>query len=151
MDKKLHPSLLFPSLPFPYKDALGITKNYSYFYSGQALQCSALKLHRTWNWERILEKSEWFSEKPIHNILTIRRIMGFRAKNLEVTLLFVDFFMAFDSIHRGNMEQILLVYGLPKEIITVKMILNRNTKIKVRSPDGDTDFDIVAGVLQGDT
>ena len=28
----------------------------------------------------------------------------------------------------------------------------RNTKVKVRSPDGDTEyFDIVAGVLQGDT
>ena len=32
------------------------------------------------------------------------------------------------------------------------MILYRNTKVKVRSPDGDTDyFDIVAGVLQRDT
>ena len=32
------------------------------------------------------------------------------------------------------------------------MILYRNTKVKVRSPDGDTDyFDIIAGVLQGDT
>ena len=32
------------------------------------------------------------------------------------------------------------------------MILYRNTKVKVRSPDGDTDyFDIVAGILQGDT
>ena len=32
------------------------------------------------------------------------------------------------------------------------MILNRNTKVKVRSLDGDTDyFDIVKGVLQGDT
>ena len=32
------------------------------------------------------------------------------------------------------------------------MILYRNTKVKVRSPDEDTDyFDIVAGVLQGDT
>ena len=32
------------------------------------------------------------------------------------------------------------------------MILYRNTKVKVRSPDADTDyFDIVAGVLQGDT
>ena len=32
------------------------------------------------------------------------------------------------------------------------MILYRNTKVKVHSPDGDTDyFDIVAGVLQGDT
>ena len=32
------------------------------------------------------------------------------------------------------------------------MILYRNTKVKVRSPDGDTEyFDIAAGVLQGDT
>ena len=32
------------------------------------------------------------------------------------------------------------------------MILYRNTKVKVCSPDGDTEyFDIVAGVLQGDT
>ena len=31
-------------------------------------------------------------------------------------------------------------------------MLCRNTKVKVHSPDGDTDnFDIVAGVLQGDT
>ena len=32
------------------------------------------------------------------------------------------------------------------------MILHRKTKVRVRFPDGDTDyFDIVAGVLQGDT
>ena len=30
-------------------------------------------------------------------------------------------------------------------------MLYRNTEVKIRSPDGDTDyFDIVAGVLQGD-
>ena len=53
---------------------------------------------------------------------------------------------------RGKMEQILLAYGLPKETVTAIMILYRNTKVKVRSPDGDTEyFDIVAGVLQGTT
>ena len=32
------------------------------------------------------------------------------------------------------------------------MMLYKNTKVKVRSPDGDTDyFNIVVGVLQGDT
>ena len=32
------------------------------------------------------------------------------------------------------------------------MIIYKNTKVKVCSPDGDTDyFDIVAGVLKGDT
>ena len=50
------------------------------------------------------------------------------------------------------MEQILLAYGLPKETVAAIMILYRNTKMKVRSLDGDTDyFDIVAGVRQGDT
>ena len=50
------------------------------------------------------------------------------------------------------MEQILLTYGRPKETVAAIMILYRNTKVKVRFPDGDTDyFDIVAGVLQGDT
>ena len=50
------------------------------------------------------------------------------------------------------MEQILLVYGLPKETVAAIMMLYRNTKAKDRSPDGDTDyFDIVVGVLQEDT
>ena len=50
------------------------------------------------------------------------------------------------------MEQILLAYGLPKETVAAITILYRNTKVKVRSPDGDTKyFDIVPGVLQGDT
>ena len=50
------------------------------------------------------------------------------------------------------MKQILLAYGLPKETVAAIMILYKNTKVKIRSPDGDTDyFDIVAGVLQRDT
>ena len=50
------------------------------------------------------------------------------------------------------MEQILLSYGLLKESVAAITILYRNTKVKAHSPDGDTEyFDIVAGVLQGDT
>ena len=50
------------------------------------------------------------------------------------------------------MEQILLAYGLPKETVNAIMMLYKDTKAMVRTPDGDTDFfDIVAGVLQGDT
>ena len=45
-----------------------------------------------------------------------------------------------------------IVYGLPKETVAAITILYRNTKVKVCSPDGDREyFDIVAGVLQGDT
>ena len=54
-------------------------------------------------------------------------------------------------MHRGKMEQILLAYGLPKETVAAIMMQYKNTKVKVCSPDWDTDyFDIVAGVLQGD-
>ena len=86
-------------------------------------------------------------------ILTIRRILeGLRSKNLQATILFVNVTKAFDSIHRGKMEQILLAYGLLKETVAAIMMLYRNTNVKVRSPDGDRDyFDIVAGVLQWDT
>ena len=49
-------------------------------------------------------------------------------------------------------EQILLTNNLPKETVAAIMMLYKNTKVKVHSLDGDTDyFDIVAGVLQGDT
>ena len=83
--------------------------------------------------------------------LTIRRILGVRAKNLESILLFVNFSKKFASIYRRKMEQILLTYCLPKETIAAIMMLYKNTKVKVRSPDRDTDyFDFVAGVLQGD-
>ena len=50
------------------------------------------------------------------------------------------------------MEQIQLAYGLPKETVAAITIIYRNTKVKVRSPDGDTEyFDIVAEALQEDT
>ena len=75
-----------------------------------------------------------------------------RAKNLEATILFVNFAKAFDSISRGKMELTLPAYGQPKETVAAIMMLFGNTKVKVHSTDGDTDyFDTVAGVLQGDT
>ena len=43
------------------------------------------------------------------------------------------------------MEQILPAYGLFKETVIVMVMLYKNTKAMVRSPDGDTEvFDIVA-------
>ena len=67
-------------------------------------------------------------------------------------MLFVDFTKAFNSIHTGKMEQILVAYDILNETVAAITILYRNTKVKVRSPDWDTDyFNIVAEVLQGDT
>ena len=96
--------------------------------------------------------SEEIDPRPHKYWPSVESLKAYGQKNLQATLLFVDFTKAFDSIHRGKMEQILLTYGLPKETVAAITILYRNTKVKVRSPDGDTEyFDIVARVLQGDT
>ena len=146
-------------LPFPKKGNLGLAKN----YRGITLTSIAAKIYNALLRNRIEPKIDIILRKnqngfrrnrsTTSQILTIRRILeGVRAKNLQATLIFVDFTKAFDSIHRGKMEQILLPYGIPKETVAAITILYRNTKVKVRSPDGDTEyFDIVAGVLQGDT
>ena len=146
-------------LPFPKKGDLGLAKN----YRGITLTSIAAKIYNALLRNRIEPKIDNILRKnqngfrrnrsTTSQILTIRRILeGVRAKNLQATLLFVDFTKAFESIHRGKMELILLAYGLPKETVAAIMILHRNTKVKVCSPDGDTEyFDIVAGVLQGDT
>ena len=49
------------------------------------------------------------------------------------------------------MEQILLAYGLPKETITALIMLYKNSKAMVCATNGNTNFDIVTGVLEGDT
>ena len=146
-------------LPFPKNGDLVLAKN----YRGITLTSIAAKIFNALLRNRIEPKIDNILRKnqngfrrnrsTTSQILTIRRILeGVRAKSLQATLLFVDFTKAFDSIHRGKMELILLAYGLPKETEAAIMILYRNTKLKVRSPDGDTEsFDIVAGVLQGDT
>ena len=131
-------------LPFPKKGDLGLAKNYLRI----TLTSIAAKIYNALLRNRIEPKTENIrknqngfrrNRSTTSQILTIRRILeGVRAKSLQVTILFVDFTKAFDSIHRGKMEQILQAYGLPKETVAAIMILCRNTKVKVRSPDGDT-------------
>ena len=144
-------------LPFPKKGDLRLAKN----YRGITLTSIAAKIYNALlRIEPKIDNILWKNQNGFRRnssttsqILTNHRILeGVRAKNLQATLLFVNFTKAFDSIHSGKMEQILLAYGLSKETIAVITILYRNTKVKVCSPDGDTEyFDIVAGVLQGDT
>ena len=133
-------------LPFLKKGDLGLAKN----YRGITLTSISAKIYNARQRNRIEPKIDNILRKKQNGfrrnrsttsqILTIRRILeGIRAKNLQVTLLFVDFPKAFDSIHRGKMEQVLLAYGLPKETVAAITTLYRNTKVKVRSPDGDTE------------
>ena len=102
-------------LPFPKKGDLGLAKN----YRGITLTSIAAKIYNALLRNRIEPKIDNILRKnqngfrrnrsTTSQILTIRRIFeGVRAKNLQATLIFVDFTKAFDSIHRGKMEQILL-------------------------------------------
>ena len=102
-------------LPFPKKGDLGLAKN----YRGITLTSIAAKIYNALLQNRIEPKIDNILRKnqngfrrnrsTTSQILTIRRILeGVRAKNLQATLLFVDFTKAFDSIHRGKMELILL-------------------------------------------
>ena len=145
-------------LPFPKKGDLGLAKN----YQGITLTSIAIKIYNAQIQNRIEPKIDNILRKnqngfrknrsTTSQILTIPSILeGVRANILQATLIFVDFTKAFDSIHRGKMEQILLAYGIPKETVAAITILYRNTRVKVRSPDGDAEyFDIVTGVQQGD-
>ena len=153
MDEGIHPP------PFPKKGDLGLAKN----YRGITRPSIAAKIYNALlrnsiepKIDNILRKNQngfRRNRSTTSQILNIRRIIeSVRVKNLQATLLFVDFTKAFDSIYRGKMEKILLAYGVPKETVGAITILYRNTKVKVRSPDGDTEyFDIIARVLQGDT
>ena len=140
---------------FPKKADIGIAKD----YRGIILTSIAAKIYNALlrnriepKIEKILRKSQngfQINQSTTSLILTMRRILEVvHAKDLEATILFVDFPKGFDSIHSGKMEQILLAYGLSKEIVAVIMMLYKNTKVKFCSPGGDTNyFAIVAGVL----
>ena len=102
-------------LSFPKKADLGIAKN----YRGITLTSIAAKIYNALpcnliepKIEKILRKNQdgfWRHQSTTSQILTVHRILeGVYAKNLEATLLFVNFSKAFDSIHRGKLEQILL-------------------------------------------
>ena len=146
------------TLPFPKKGDLRLAKN----YLDITLTSIAAQIYNALLRNRIEPKIDNILRKKQNGfrrnrsmtslILTIRRSLKVYGKKPTSDITICEFTKAFGPIHRGKMEQILLAYGRLKETVVAITILYRNTKVKVRSPDGDTEyFDIVARVQQGDT
>ncbi len=89
----------------------------------------------------------------VSQIFALRRLIeGVKEHRLPAVITFIDFKMAFDTIHRGKMLKILRAYGVPDRLVEAISSIYRNNKAKVMSPDGETElFSISAGVFQGDT
>ena len=76
--------------------------------------------------EKILQKDQngfQRNRSTISQILAIQRILGVRAKKLEATISFVDFYQAFEFKYSGKIEQILLAYCLSKETVAAIMMM----------------------------
>ena len=146
-------------LPIPKSGNISLTKN----YRGIALSSVVAKLFNKMILYRIQPKLDHYLRNEQNgfrpgrstesHILALRRLIeGVKAHHRKAVILYVDFKKAFDSIHRGKMLKILKAYDIPPNILKAIAILYDNTRARVISPDGETEyFDITTGILQGDT
>ena len=76
----------------------------------------------------------------ISQILALRRIIeGAKEFNLKATITFIDFSIAFDTIHHGQMFKIFHAYGIPEQLVNaIKDDMYSNTQVKVLSSNGET-------------
>ena len=146
-------------VPVPKSGNLSCTDN----YRGISLTCIIAKLYNRMILNRIRAaidpklrcNQNGFRPKrtTVSQILALRRIIEeVKLNNLKAVLTFIDFKKAFDSINRNMMMKILKAYGIPPNLLRAIKSTYTNTRAKVKTPDGETEeFDILAGVLQGDT
>ena len=87
------------------------------------------------------------------HVLALRRLIeGVKSHNRKAIVLYIDFRKAFDSIKRNKMFRILKAYDVPPNLLSAIKIMYEDTRARIISPDGETDFfKILTGVLQGDT
>ena len=145
--------------PFPKKGDIGTAANYqgitlivvaAKIYNRMLLNRLRLHVDRKL---RINQNGFKKDRSTASQILTLRRLIQvIKEHNLPLVLTFIDFKKAFDSIHSRKMMEILTAYGIPNQIVKAINALYKNTTAQMLSPEWDTDsFEILAGVLQGDT
>ena len=84
-------------------------------------------------------------------IFTLRRIIEKCSEfHVPLSISFIDFTKAFDSIHRPSLWNIMRSYGIPTKLITAIDNIYRNSKCCVRTEDGLSEwFNVLTGVRQG--
>ncbi|CAM4576982.1 unnamed protein product [Leuciscus chuanchicus] len=132
-------------------------------YRGMSLTCSTAKIYNRMILNRVRQaidphlrvNQNGFREgrTATAQILALRRLIEeVRKDNLTAVLCFIDFKKAFDSIHRGMMVKILKAYRIPPNLLRAIESMYSGTRARVVTPDGNSEeFDILAGVMQGDT
>ena len=119
---KIHNRMILNRL-VPFFDPL-LRKNQNGFRKGQSTLSQILSL-----W-RIIEES--------------------KARNKDLTFVFVDFSKAFDSVDREKMFKVLELYGIPPKIITAIKLLYTDTSSTIVTSDGETPpIPILAGIPNG--
>uniref|UniRef100_A0A914X4B9 Reverse transcriptase domain-containing protein n=1 Tax=Plectus sambesii TaxID=2011161 RepID=A0A914X4B9_9BILA len=68
----------------------------------------------------------------------------------RLSINFIDFVKAFDSVHRESLWSILRVYGVPNKFVDLFRDLYQGSICCIRTNDGMTDFfSVKTGVRQG--
>ena len=146
-------------IPVPKKGDLSLPTN----YRGISLMPIAAKLYNKLILNRLIpfidpllrDNQNGFSSgrTTISQILCLRRLLEeSELCKLDLSLVFVDFSKAFDSVDRSKMFEILELYGIPQKIISAIKVLYTNSHSKIITSDGETKpFETLAGILQGDT
>ena len=146
-------------IPLPQKGDISLPENYreisltsvdAKIYNQMILSC--IRTHT--------DPLLWTNQNGFHQgrstvsqILTLHHVIEeVKEHNLSVTLTSVDFKIAFDSVKREKMFDMLLAYEIPSQIIEGIKELYLDTVAQMVTKVGNTNFfPIVAGVLQGDT
>ena len=144
MDKGMHPLLLLEGRNLISQELLRYNP---YIHSGQDIQCSPTQLYTTHNWDPRRHKF-WLS-------VEFSKVYAQKTSRQECNLSTSPRALTPHTEERWSKYYSPTVY--PKKPFYINfdyiiMILYWKTNVKVPSPNEDTDyFDIVAGVLQGDT
>ena len=130
---------------------------------GIALQCAAMKLLNSVLRSRLLPCLNQLllplqsgfrpGRSAVEQICTLRAVIdGCRTRQRNVTIIFVDFRKAFDSLSRPAIAWVLSYYGVPPPLVAAVMDVYCGSTASVQTAHGSTaEFGTSSGVVQGDT